>query len=481
MVFKNLKIMLVMSVLLLISGCTSTGLDPNALISANSQVKSFLDEYPNADLNLLYYSQNDSISVSEEYKELCERDFSPKNLYKFYVRDTTSGLNIVGFLDVNNQVVDCVVKKGIPQEEVSELKEENSSRIDELEEEVQRLEEELLEKELDKEIQRLKEELEEDLDKLEEDLKEKLPEVYIDEEFDWDETYESEDFGLKIQVVGNKAEIEWDKYEGDDFQYYKLLHSTSNKYVTYPEKYANYVGMKSTDTDFTHYDIEEGVNYYRLGIVLKGDEVIHSEPLTIYFGKDEIEEISIKVLIFDDFSEIEIELDEKEYELTLDETDVHELKEIISEKYDLDMNLIISNIEIDYKESEIDKEEFEELKGELLNEISELEESSLKLLNLEISIVNDSELEEDLEDLRKSIDELILDLENLESYINSIELASDLDDLSNKLEYYESELDDFENSLEELEETVKDKIEEGASEEDSDDSEETSENQTSIE
>jgi hypothetical protein len=110
MEFKKIQIILAIF-LLFIAGCAQGGINPELLVKTNTQVNTFLEEYPNADLNLLYYSQNASVELSEEYLNTCGRELTPKAMYRFSLTDEPSGLNILGYLDVDNQVVDCVKRE----------------------------------------------------------------------------------------------------------------------------------------------------------------------------------------------------------------------------------------------------------------------------------------------------------------------------------------------------------------------------------
>ena len=93
--------------------------------------------------------------------------------------------------------------------------------------------------------------------------------------------------------VRNKSVVlDWKKYEGDksNFKYYKVVHSTTNPDLKYPEDgYINYI----TDIDNTHFEtskhFKEGmINYYRITTVLKSGEKIHSnvEKVEVSEGLD---------------------------------------------------------------------------------------------------------------------------------------------------------------------------------------------------
>lgn len=103
-----------MIISLFVAGCSSTtgGINAQALIQANAQVQTLLEEYPDANLDITYYSVNESSQLEEEYSSICSKEFSQKALYRFSLQDDSQGLNVIGYLNPNEQVVECVSREG---------------------------------------------------------------------------------------------------------------------------------------------------------------------------------------------------------------------------------------------------------------------------------------------------------------------------------------------------------------------------------
>ena len=104
------QLIVFMLISLFVAGCSSTTgeINAQALIEANAQVQNLLEEFPNTDLDITYYSLNESSQLEEEYSSICSKEFSPKSLYRFSLQDDSQGLNIVGYLNLYEQVVECI-------------------------------------------------------------------------------------------------------------------------------------------------------------------------------------------------------------------------------------------------------------------------------------------------------------------------------------------------------------------------------------
>ncbi|MFC1616278.1 S-layer homology domain-containing protein [Patescibacteria group bacterium] len=63
------------------------------------------------------------------------------------------------------------------------------------------------------------------------------------------------------------AVLTWDEYQGGDLKWYKVVHSTTNPDAYYPVD--GYVGVysDSSNTTYTHTDVKEGTNYYRVCVI----------------------------------------------------------------------------------------------------------------------------------------------------------------------------------------------------------------------
>ncbi|MFT4243942.1 MAG: hypothetical protein ACMXYB_00615 [Candidatus Woesearchaeota archaeon] len=93
----------------IISGCTlSSSVNVQNLIEANSQVQSFLEEFPNTNIQITHFSFDESLTLQEEFEKNCAKTFTQKELYRFSIQDNTQNLELIGFLDSNAGVVECV-------------------------------------------------------------------------------------------------------------------------------------------------------------------------------------------------------------------------------------------------------------------------------------------------------------------------------------------------------------------------------------
>ncbi len=122
-----------------------------------------------------------------------------------------------------------------------------------------------------------------------EDYSIEIPGIVLNSNDDIDE--ESENKDLNAYYNGKSVEIKWDMYSGDDLKYYKVVHSTSNKDLKYPEDgYLTYI----TNPSETSYEDKEkfqvGTNYYRITTVLNDDTKIHSNVEVLNIGGIQSEE-----------------------------------------------------------------------------------------------------------------------------------------------------------------------------------------------
>jgi len=94
------------------SGCTNIELTPEEMIKANMQVKAFFEQYPNAEIEITHFSESESSVLKNEIIKKCNKlNFVPKELYRFYIKDSNTGLDLVGYLDVKDKNIECIKKK----------------------------------------------------------------------------------------------------------------------------------------------------------------------------------------------------------------------------------------------------------------------------------------------------------------------------------------------------------------------------------
>src|SRR3989344_12225 len=99
-------------VLLVLSGCLPS-LDAQNIILNDPRVKTFLAENPNADITIVHFTVEESVTELDTFAELCGKTLaSGKELYKAELVDPTKNLKIIVYLDGSTMVVDCVRKFG---------------------------------------------------------------------------------------------------------------------------------------------------------------------------------------------------------------------------------------------------------------------------------------------------------------------------------------------------------------------------------
>ncbi len=108
---RQLLVPALLILMLLASGCVS--LDPTSLALASPAVSKFLEDYPNAEVKATHYTAEESAAILDKIAADCEKEtVSPKEYYKVTITDEGSDLDVVAWVDVENQLVECVVKRG---------------------------------------------------------------------------------------------------------------------------------------------------------------------------------------------------------------------------------------------------------------------------------------------------------------------------------------------------------------------------------
>lgn len=81
-----------------------------------------------------------------------------------------------------------------------------------------------------------------------------------------------------------KAALTWTKYEGGDLKWYKVVHSQTNDAAYYPADGYIYVASDFTTTSYTHTNVPEGTNYYRVCVITTDDRRGCSNTVTLEKG-----------------------------------------------------------------------------------------------------------------------------------------------------------------------------------------------------
>lgn len=94
---------------------------------------------------------------------------------------------------------------------------------------------------------------------------------------------------LEVDIEDNSIELEWeDTING--VKWYKVMHSVYNNNPKYPQDNAIAVIEKGKKQEFEHLNPSEGVNYYRISVVLEDDYIVHSEVVEVNFKYDHKED-----------------------------------------------------------------------------------------------------------------------------------------------------------------------------------------------
>ncbi len=106
---------LIISTILLavfITGCAGF-LNPAGFFKADPEIKKFLEQYPDADFTLTHYSPEESSSEFANIQKICGKELKAgKELYKAEIKDSASGLSVIAYFDMENQLMECVRKFG---------------------------------------------------------------------------------------------------------------------------------------------------------------------------------------------------------------------------------------------------------------------------------------------------------------------------------------------------------------------------------
>ncbi|MBN2043367.1 MAG: eight-cysteine-cluster domain-containing protein [Candidatus Aenigmarchaeota archaeon] len=94
-----------------ISGCVN--ISPEALALANPLVKQFMEEYPNAQITMTHFTENQSSNILENISAECGNPYiEAKEYYRITMNDPDSGLSVVAWVDWETKDIECAVKYG---------------------------------------------------------------------------------------------------------------------------------------------------------------------------------------------------------------------------------------------------------------------------------------------------------------------------------------------------------------------------------
>ncbi|NIO20356.1 MAG: DUF2341 domain-containing protein [Candidatus Aenigmarchaeota archaeon] len=104
--------LLVLLIFILIgSGCV--GLTPEGLAYANPLVKEFMEQYPNAQVQVTHFTALQSLRMLENMSVDCGKNITAKEFYRITIDDPDSRLNVVAWVDWEDKKLECAVKYGV--------------------------------------------------------------------------------------------------------------------------------------------------------------------------------------------------------------------------------------------------------------------------------------------------------------------------------------------------------------------------------
>jgi len=112
--FLGIAVIMIIS----ISGCTS--ISPESLALANPLVDQFMEEYPNAEVQVTHFTTEQSEQIIEDIRADCGNPFmEAQDFYKITIVDSESGLDVVAWVNWETKDIECAIKKGTETKEIS--------------------------------------------------------------------------------------------------------------------------------------------------------------------------------------------------------------------------------------------------------------------------------------------------------------------------------------------------------------------------
>ena len=107
------KIILLASIItlsIIISGCTDGGQDITPIFESLPEVQQFLQENPNSKITVTYWTEEEVIEISDEISIQCDKNINPRALYKATISEGDS--KIISWIDAETQIVICTTSQG---------------------------------------------------------------------------------------------------------------------------------------------------------------------------------------------------------------------------------------------------------------------------------------------------------------------------------------------------------------------------------
>jgi hypothetical protein len=107
-----MKTLLILSLtaMLLIAGCTGTGTNPTDIAKGTQIAQSFLNEYPNANVVAAYFNEASMASLLSDLQQKCGTQIASSDYYKVTINDASKDLDVIIWVDAKSQTPVCAIK-----------------------------------------------------------------------------------------------------------------------------------------------------------------------------------------------------------------------------------------------------------------------------------------------------------------------------------------------------------------------------------
>ncbi|MFP4402688.1 MAG: hypothetical protein ACLFPL_05680 [Candidatus Nanoarchaeia archaeon] len=424
---KLIQIISILALSIFIAGCTTGGggINAQALIEANAQIQTLLEEYPNANLDITYYSINESSQLEEEYNSICSKNFTQKALYRFSLQDESQNLKVVGYLNSDEQVVECLNRVG-SEGENSEMnsQENNQSVVNESENNSSM-----------KNNSNLYYEIKAEFEGISPDNNER---VFLNNIKRFVQEHNST-FSLEFEISREDNETSVEQEGSVNSQ--KINSQWDNLLSSIQRNIERSENSEEIEVEIEISLKEKTNESYENSFEIEVDDVKDSKEEKSDKGKNETEvEVEIEIDKNTGQATVEIEINNKEYEREYSTGDIEEIKQDIANEFDLDYNLVAQNTEVEYKYSDDKKEEKEKEEVQF-----EIEDVNIQEVNGEyvatVTINNKNVSSGEFIDVYFELDGVVsresvtIEVASSTQTFKLVDVLSNYDDLKNGKEY----------------------------------------------
>src|SRR3990172_5344357 len=101
----SLILLSILPMIIIASGCT--GLDPQALATANPLIQQFMDEHPNAEIKVTHFTADQAKNIIDQIRADCDNPYiDEKEFYRVNITDTETDFYAVVWIDWSTKQVE---------------------------------------------------------------------------------------------------------------------------------------------------------------------------------------------------------------------------------------------------------------------------------------------------------------------------------------------------------------------------------------